>query len=158
MFGNNKKNVIKSSLIDTESLVPTTLAEGVTIKDGKLHGSSSVKISGVFFGDVDIEGVLIVAGSGSLHGNIKADDAKIYGKVEGNVSVTGKVHIHPSGSLLGDVSSASLVVDEGSAFLGKSSVASKGLCFERAQLDKHNTTNIESIQSDDADIAAKNNI
>ena len=138
MFGNKKQQqVLTASVIaiDTESHVPTTLAEGMTSKDGKLYGTSSVKIAGVFFGDVDIEGALIVAGSGSLHGNVKAEDAKIYGKIEGNVFVTGKVYIHPSGSLLGDVSCASLVVDEGAAFLGKSNVASKGMSFEPVQSD-----------------------
>jgi len=149
MFSNKKKHVIKPALIDTESYIPTTLAEGMTSKDGKLYGTSSVKISGVFFGDVDIEGALIVSGNGSLHGNVKADDAKIYGKVEGNVSVTGKVHIHPSGSLIGDVSSASLAVEEGAGFLGKSSVVSKGLDFEREIADNHNVTTFEPIQSDD---------
>ncbi|MCL2856555.1 MAG: polymer-forming cytoskeletal protein [Oscillospiraceae bacterium] len=149
MFG-SKKEVIKSSLIDTESHIPTTLAEGMTSKDGKLYGSSSVKISGVFFGDIDIEGALIVAGSGSVHGNVKAEDAKIYGTIEGNVSVTGKVHIHPSGSLVGDVSSISLVADEGARFLGKSSIASKGLSFEREKPNNRNTTTLESVQGEDA--------
>jgi len=149
MFGNKEKHVIKASLIDTESQIPTTLAEGMTSKDGKLYGSGSVKISGVFYGDLDIEGALIVAGSGSLHGNVKADDAKIYGSIEGNVSVTGKVHIHPSGRLLGDVLCASLVADEGATFLGKSSVASKGLFFEVEKLDKRNATTLELIQGDD---------
>ena len=148
MFSNKKKDVIKATFVDTESQIPTILAEGMTIKDGKLYGSSSVKISGVFFGDVDIEGALIVSGSGSLYGDVKAEDAKIYGKVEGNVSVAGKVHIHTPGSLLGDVSSASLVVDEGATFLGKSSVASKVMSFEREESNKNNVATYEPIQDD----------
>ena len=149
MFGNNKtKTVIKSSLVDTESQIPTALAEGMTIKDGKLYGTTSVKISGMFFGDVDIEGTIIVAGSGSLYGNIKADDVKIYGMVEGNVSVKGKVHIHPSGSLKGEVSSTSLIVDEGATYLGKSNIMSKGLFSEGEELSKRKATVISSAQSD----------
>ena len=145
MFGNKNREVIKPLLVDTDSLIPTTLAEGMTSKDGKLYGSSSVKISGAFFGDIDIEGTLVVAGSGSVHGNVKAEDAKIYGAIEGNVSVAGRVHIHPSGKLIGDVTSASLAADEGATFVGKSSVVSKGLYLERGEP----ATTFEPIQSDD---------
>ncbi|MCL2565633.1 MAG: polymer-forming cytoskeletal protein [Defluviitaleaceae bacterium] len=119
MFCDKKKNRNLNS--DTEVKTPTVLAEGVTVKDGNLYGGGGVTISGVFFGDVDIEGILIVSESGNLKGDIKADDAYVYGAVEGNVSVKGKVHIHTEGRILGDVFSASLIVEEGAAFRGQCS-------------------------------------
>ena len=140
MFSVNKKReVIKSNLYDVEFQPPTTIAEGVSIKNGKLRGPSGVKISGEFFGDVEVEGVLIVAGSGSLHGNIKADDVKIYGLVVGDVSVKGKVHVYPAGSLSGNVSSSSLVADEGATFIGKSNIAFSGLYSGGEKLGERNT-------------------
>ena len=141
-----KKQVIKSTFVDTESQIPTTLAEGMTSKDGKLYGSSSVKISGAFFGDVDIEGALVVTGSGSVHGNVKAEDAKVYGKIEGNVLVAGRVHIHPSGSLVGDITCACLVVDEGAVFHGRSNVTSEAISFSVEEANSGISTTHEPVQ------------
>ena len=119
IFCDKKKN--RNLVNDTDIRTPTILAEGVTVKDGNLYGGGGVTISGVFFGDVDIEGALIVSESGNLKGDIKADDAYVYGAIEGNVSVKGKVHIYPEGRILGDVFSASLIVEEGAAFRGQCS-------------------------------------
>jgi len=123
MFSGNKRIPQSNSVSDTEMRIPTTIAEGITIKDGTLSGGSGVKISGTFFGNVEIEGVLTIAGSGSLHGDVKADAVYIYGKVEGDVRVKGKAQIYPAGSLLGDVTGASFVVEEGATFQGKSNIA-----------------------------------
>jgi len=117
MFSDKKKNRSISS-DNAEFSTPTVLAEGVTVKDGNLYGGGGVTISGVFFGDIDIEGVLIISDSGNVKGDVKADDAIVYGAIEGNVSVKGKVHIYPEGRILGDVFSASLMVEDGAAFRG----------------------------------------
>lgn len=116
MFSDKKKN--RPSINDGEIKTPTVLAEGVTLKDGNLYGSGGVTISGVFFGDIDIEGVLIISESGNVKGDIKADDTFVYGAVEGNVSVKGKVHIYSEGRIMGDVFGASLTVEDGAAFRG----------------------------------------
>jgi len=116
MFSDKKKSRPISN--DTEIKASTILAEGVTVKDGNLYGSGGINISGVFFGDIDVEGVLIISDSGNVKGDIKADDAFVYGAVEGNVSVKGQVHIYAEGRIMGDVFAASLRVDDGAAFRG----------------------------------------
>jgi len=101
----------------------TTLAEGMTIKDGNLYGLSGVTISGVFFGDIDIEGTLIITESGNLKGNIKADEVLVYGTVEGNISTRGKVHIYSESRVTGEIAGMSLIVEEGAAFKGMCNTA-----------------------------------
>jgi len=145
MFGNKKveKEVIKASLSDMDSRITTILAEDMTLKDGNLHGSSSFKISGTFFGDVDIGGVLIVSGSGKLHGNVKAEAAYIHGAIEGNVAVKGKAHIYPAGRLLGDFSGSSLVADDGATFHGQSNITASIFNSKEEKLDRRNDATSE---------------
>lgn len=103
---------------DTEFVVQTTLAEGMTIKDGNLYGSSSITISGVFFGDVDIEGALVVTESGNLKGEVRACEAHIHGIVEGSITAKGKVHIYADSSVTGDIFSSSLIIEDGAVYRG----------------------------------------
>lgn len=145
MFSNNKRIPQTSSVSDTEMRVPTTIAEGITIKDGNLSGVSSVKISGTFFGNVEIEGILTVAGSGSLHGNVKAEAVYIYGAIEGNVFVKGKAQIYPAGSLLGDVTGASFVVEEGATFQGTTNIAATLRDSGEENAGKRNAAILEPI-------------
>ena len=119
MFANKKKKRAASANNDPDIITQTILSEGVTIKDGNLYGSCSISISGVFFGDVDIDGPLIVTESGNLKGDIKADEAYIYGTIEGSVGAKGKVYIYAGGRVLGDIYSASLIVEESAEFKGR---------------------------------------
>lgn len=118
MFNRKKK---KSSLNNSlDNLAQTILGEGVTIKDGNLYGSNDVTISGVFFGDIDIEGILIVTESGNLRGKVKVDEVHVYGTIEGSITAKGKVHIYSESSVISDIlGSASIVIEEGAAFKGQ---------------------------------------
>ena len=119
MFANKKKKKSNGANDDIDIITQTVLSEGVTIKDGNIYGLCGITISGVFFGDIDIEGVLIVTESGNLKGDIKADQAYIYGTIEGSISARGKAHIYAGGRVLGDINSLSLIVDEDAEFKGQ---------------------------------------
>ena len=123
MFSEKKKKPLVPSNNNEKINTETVLTEGVTIKDGNLSGTSGVTIAGVFFGDIDIEGVLIISKSGNFKGNVTADDAYIHGAVEGNISVKGKVHIYTEGKAFGDVLCSSFVVEEGASFRGQCCIA-----------------------------------
>ena len=121
MFNDKKKKSSPSG--DSDIYTQTLIAEGVTIKDGNLYGSNSVTISGVFFGDVDIEGVIILTECGNIKGNVKADEAYIYGTVEGSITTKGRVHIYSGSSVMSDINSSSLTVEENAVFKGLCSTA-----------------------------------
>ena len=121
MFFDKKKKLSLDSDKDFDIAVQSILAEGITVKDGNLYGSNNIKISGVFFGDVDIEGILVITESGNLKGEVKADDVYIYGTIEGRISVKGRVHIYSGSRVIGDIFSESLIIEEGAVFKGQCS-------------------------------------
>ncbi|MCL2873368.1 MAG: polymer-forming cytoskeletal protein [Defluviitaleaceae bacterium] len=115
MFGQKNGKMINSAEVKTATII----AEGLTVKDNVLCGAGDVTISGVFFGDVDIDGFLIISDSGSVRGDVRAESAYVYGEVEGNVDVTGQAHIYSHGRIYGNIICGSLAVDEGAAFRGQ---------------------------------------
>ena len=107
---------------DMNIMTQTILAEGITVMDGNLYGSSSITISGVFFGDVDIEGALIITESGNLKGNIHASEAYIYGTIEGSIKTTGKVHIYSGSRVISDITSTAIIIEDDAIFNGQCNI------------------------------------
>ncbi len=96
----------------------TVIAQGVTIK-GTLRGEGVVQVEGVVEGEFDLTGAVIVAESGLIRGPIKADVVRVAGRVEGSVYAREHMRLEPTGSLDGDVTTASLVVEDGGILNGR---------------------------------------
>ena len=96
----------------------TVIAQGVTIK-GTLRGEGVVQVEGVVEGEFDLTGAVIVAESGLIRGPIKADGVRVAGRVEGSVDAREHMRLEPTGSLDGDVTTASLVVEDGGILNGR---------------------------------------
>lgn len=93
------------------------IAEGIKI-EGKVTGTRSVGIDGVFDGIVDISSKLIIGETGKVTGEIKADDVLISGKVNGDISVKNLLEIKPTGQIFGDITAQRLVIEDGVLFEG----------------------------------------
>ena len=104
---------------ETAIAIQTVISEGITLKDNVICGAGNVSIGGVFFGEIDIEGFLIIAESGSVRGMVRASSIHVHGILEGNAVAHNAVRIFDGGKILGDVSCGSFVVDEGAAFGGQ---------------------------------------
>lgn len=102
----------------------TYIQTGTTIA-GRLEARGRVRVHGLVRGDIDVDGVLEVAESGRVEGHsIKADEVKIIGSVVVERLVArGKVEIWSGGELVGDVTAASLDIEEGARFTGRSQMA-----------------------------------
>ena len=96
----------------------TVIAQGVTFT-GTLRGEGVVQVEGVVVGEFDMTGAVIVAESGLIRGPIAADVVRVAGRVEGNVQAREHARLEASGSLEGDVTTASLVVEDGGLLNGR---------------------------------------
>ena len=96
----------------------TVIAQGITVT-GTLRGEGVVQVEGVVDGEFDLTGAVIVAESGLVRGPIKADVVRVAGRVEGSVHAREHMRLEPTGSLEGDVSTASLVVEDGGSLNGR---------------------------------------
>ncbi|MCL2853863.1 MAG: polymer-forming cytoskeletal protein [Defluviitaleaceae bacterium] len=129
MFSKSKDTTQNETSIVTQ----TVIAEGITIKDNTICGSGSVSVGGVFFGEIDIDGFLIITESGNVRGSVKASNAHIYGTLEGDVTVSNMARIFNGGKIFGDINCASFIVDEGAAFGGQCNMGGDEVTPRRLQ-------------------------
>lgn len=96
----------------------TVIAQGITV-NGTFRGEGVIQVEGVVIGEFDLTGAVIVAESGLVRGPITANVVRIAGRVEGSVSAREHMRLEPTGSLDGDVTTASLVVEDGGSLNGR---------------------------------------
>ena len=90
----------------------TVITEGVTLT-GRLCGEGSLQVEGTVEGEIELEGSVAISATGLVQGPITAGVVRVAGKVEGNIMAREHLRLEKTGQVLGDVSTASLVVEDG---------------------------------------------
>ena len=111
----------QESLPPPQKISSTLITQGITIK-GTVEGEGVVQVEGTVEGEFNMTGAIIVATSGLVKGPITADVVRVAGKVEGNVTAREHLRLESSGALMGDVTTASLVVEDGGCLNGRSTM------------------------------------
>ena len=89
---------------------------------GNLKSDGPVRIYGVFDGDIETTGPVIIGQTARITGTVTAHDVGIAGTVNGSVDAYGRVEIYNGGRVYGDISSSSLRIDDGAVFTGQSTM------------------------------------
>ena len=105
----------------------TLLGKGMKIEAKSLSGGGTVKIEGDYFGEVNIDGELVLEKSGYINGNINAKIAYISGIVDGNVKCADLLHIMSTGKITGDIECEAMLIDEGGIFIGYSKMNDRSI-------------------------------
>ena len=111
----------QESLPSPQKVSSTLITQGITLK-GTVEGEGVVQVEGTVIGEFKMTGAIIVADSGLIRGPITADVVRVAGKVEGNVTAREHLRLESSGTLFGDVTTASLVVEDGGRLNGRSTM------------------------------------
>jgi cytoskeletal protein CcmA (bactofilin family) len=85
---------------------------------GTIQSDGGIRIDGIFQGDIDTAGNLIVGESAKVVAEIKANNVSISGAVKGNVS-GNRVEILETGRVWGDLTVNSLLLNEGAYLRGQ---------------------------------------
>lgn len=94
--------------------------------EGKLSFKDTVRIDGAFRGEISSENTLIVGESGEIEATIRSTVVVISGSVVGDIAATRQVVLHKTARVQGDVSSPSIVIEEGAVFNGNLSMKAAG--------------------------------
>jgi cytoskeletal protein CcmA (bactofilin family) len=114
MFFSKKVSTVND--LDSPS---TVIGKGVYIEAARMTGDESVRIDGIYKGNIEINGSLVLGDSGSITGDIHATYFLAAGEVNGNISCDTQLHFASTCKVSGDVQAASLVVDEGAQVSGR---------------------------------------
>jgi len=100
----------------------TVIGKGITLEAALLTGKESVRIDGVFIGDVKLDGSLILGETGSIEGTVNAKYIILAGLVRGNIECDGILHVSSTARVNGDIRTNAIIVDEGGQLNGRYNV------------------------------------
>ena len=80
---------------------------------GRLTFEGVVRIDGVFEGQIESSGVLVVGKGARVSGTLVLGQLQCDGLVTAEVTAAGKVTVHASGQVVGTIRAPVLVVEEG---------------------------------------------
>ena len=118
---------------------PTTIASGSKVK-GSITGSTPLQVEGEVDGRIRSDGIVTVAKSGLVKGEVHADTIQVSGKLVGNVTGKSRVEVLAGGSLVGDVSAPAFVIIEGAFYKGQVEMGGDGQGSGAAQSPGQGTT------------------
>jgi cytoskeletal protein CcmA (bactofilin family) len=93
-----------------------------SVFEGTIRVPHTLRIDGVFKGQIETSGMLTIGNDGQVEATIIAKSAIIGGKVTGSVVAEERVVLESSSSLIGDLRTRDLVINEGAIFHGKCSM------------------------------------
>lgn len=96
-----------------------TLIGKNTSFDGVLKAEGKIRIDGVFTGQIEIKGDLLIGESAKISGDISVTNCIVSGEVKGNINAVNLVRITSEGKLQGDVTVKSFIIDEDAFFEGQ---------------------------------------
>lgn len=90
--------------------------------DGDLKCDGGVRIDGVFRGNVETTGNVIIGEAAKVVADITGRNISVAGAVRGNIKASGRLEILSTGQVWGDISVESFLIDEGGFFNGLSTM------------------------------------
>ena len=108
--------------------------------EGKLSFKDTVRIDGRFMGEISSENTLVVGETGEIEALIHSPTVVISGTVFGDVYASRQLVLHKSACLKGNVTTASLVMEEGATLNGslkmETASAAKAMPASEVQMPK----------------------
>ena len=94
---------------------------GATAKlEGNVVSAGSLRIDGNVKGQIDAEGDVTLSPQSQVEADIRAQNVSVAGRFKGTIAVKGKAHLARGGRIDGNITSKTLVVEEGGVFHGQS--------------------------------------
>ncbi|MBH37727.1 cell shape determination protein CcmA [bacterium] len=99
-------------------LVNTVVGEDTSVK-GILHSQRSIRIEGVFEGEINSQGEIYIGQKSKVKASLFAKDVIVAGEVIGNIEAIKSLQILKTGRVYGDIAGDELKIDEGGVYKGK---------------------------------------
>ena len=124
IFGGREKPQAPVPMRPAVGPVATTVLETVIGPNanfkGNIQSDSGMKIDGIFEGQIELAGNLVIGEGGKVIADIKAQNVSVSGAVKGTINANGRLEILSTGKVWADISVSSFLIDEGGFFRGQS--------------------------------------
>ena len=88
--------------------------------DGTVVSAGSLRIDGQVKGQINADGDVSLTPQSQVEADIRAQNVSVAGRFKGNIVVKGRAEIARGGRVDGNITSKSLVIEEGAIFQGQS--------------------------------------
>jgi cytoskeletal protein CcmA (bactofilin family) len=88
--------------------------------EGNVVSAGNLRIDGQVKGQINAEGDVALSAQSQVEADIRAQNVSVAGRFKGNIQVKGKAHLARGGRIDGNITSKTLVVEEGGVFHGQS--------------------------------------
>ncbi|MCB9701462.1 MAG: polymer-forming cytoskeletal protein [Myxococcales bacterium] len=105
--------------------ITTILGKGSSF-DGKLTFEGAVRIDGVFSGEIDTKGTLMIGETAEVKAKIHASNIIIEGLIRGEIVAANSLEIHETARVYGNLLSPTLMIQKGAIFEGNCRMDSSG--------------------------------
>ncbi len=121
MFGREKPTTTKAPpAMAPASALETTIGPNTYFR-GEIQSDGGVRIQGIFEGNIDITGNLIITDGAKVIAEVSANNISISGAVKGNIN-GNRVEILETGRVWGDLTINSLLLNEGAYLRGQTTM------------------------------------
>ena len=107
----------KNNFEESNGLMNTIIGKETTIT-GTVDVKGGLRVDGTVKGKVICSDCVTIGSTGTVDAEIESDSAIIAGKMVGNVVTTDKIELQANCQMDGDLSTKSLVIEEGAMFCG----------------------------------------
>jgi cytoskeletal protein CcmA (bactofilin family) len=94
--------------------------------EGNVVSAGSLRIDGQVKGQINADGDVSLSAQSQVEADIRAQNVSVAGRFKGNIIVKGKAHLARGGRIDGNITSKTLVVEEGGVFHGQSIMDAAG--------------------------------
>ena len=88
--------------------------------EGNVVSAGNLRIDGQVKGQINAEGDVALSPQSQVEADIRAQNVSVAGRFKGSIQVQGKAHLARGGRIDGNITSKTLVVEEGGVFHGQS--------------------------------------
>ena len=86
--------------------------------NGDITGKTDLRIAGKVYGNVTIDGELILEKLAIIDGDVKCGAAILAGSIKGDVDCKRKLVLQDNAKIIGNVKAEQLIINEGAIFQG----------------------------------------
>lgn len=101
--------------------------------DGNVVSAGSLRIDGQVKGQINADGDVTLSPQSQVEADIRAQNVTVAGRFKGNIVVKGKAHLARGGRIDGNITSKTLVVEDGAIFQGQSTMDQQAAQAQAAQ-------------------------
>jgi cytoskeletal protein CcmA (bactofilin family) len=116
----------------------TIVGQGAKL-EGTVVSAGSLRIDGQVKGQINADGDVMLSPQSMVEADIRAQNVAVAGRFKGNIVVKGRTEIAKGGRVDGNITSKTLVIEEGAIFQGQSIMDQQAAAGQQAAPAQHPT-------------------